>query len=609
MADTDKNTEKTKEYRVLARKYRPQSFDGLVGQDALVRTLKNAIKSGRVAHAFMLTGIRGVGKTTTARIIAKALNYRGPDSTGGPTTSDTSDCPLCQAISEDRHPDVIEMDAASRTGVDDIREILDGVRYAPTEARYKIYVIDEVHMLSKNAFNALLKTLEEPPEHVKFIFATTEIRKIPITVLSRCQRFDLQRVGVDLLIPHFKSICDSESFTVEDEALSIIARAADGSIRDGLSLLDQAMALSDKEITATLVQDMLGLADRAQNLDLLEKALEGDMPGALSIFDKIYKNGGAPIVVLQDMLDLIHLLTKLRAVPKLEDINQVLSGNQLDRARNMATKVSMPSLNKAWQIMLKGLDEIAHAPNAQNTAEMIIIRLAYAANLPDPSDLVKKLKDMDTNPDKTETSPTPGKNAPTVATASLTATPENIHHQDFTPPPTIQNGGATGTHGQETMRAHPMPEHSPKLSIVPDSETVPTLKTLQDVIALLEKHDELLLSNQLYYAAHLVKLEHDNHGASPKGKIELRLEETAQPDLSQNLRKVLCEITAQTWMVALSNATGTPTLASIDEAAHMEEMQNVAKIPLVQNILELFSDAKLADIVHNNIPDKDSNKD
>ncbi|MCK5375316.1 MAG: DNA polymerase III subunit gamma/tau, partial [Alphaproteobacteria bacterium] len=444
MADTDKNIEKMKEYRVLARKYRPQSFDGLVGQDALVRTLKNAIKSGRVAHAFMLTGIRGVGKTTTARIIAKALNYKGPDGTSSPTTGDTSDCPLCQAISEDRHPDVIEMDAASRTGVDDIREILDGVRYAPTEARYKIYVIDEVHMLSKNAFNALLKTLEEPPEHVKFIFATTEIRKVPITVLSRCQRFDLQRVGVDLLMPHFKSICDSEGFTVEEEALSMIARAADGSIRDGLSLLDQAMALSDKELTTTLVQNMLGLADRARNLDLLEKALEGDIPEALGIFDKIFKDGGAPIVILQDLLDLVHLLTKLRAVPELEDVNQVLSGDQLDRARNMAKKISMPSLNKAWQILLKGLDEIASAPNAQSAAEMVIIRLAYAANLPNPSDLVKKLKDIDTNTEANVTSPTSGEKASTGTTASLTASPspENIHHQDFTPPPTIQNDGA-----------------------------------------------------------------------------------------------------------------------------------------------------------------------
>jgi DNA polymerase-3 subunit gamma/tau len=585
----DKVTEKTKEYRVLARKYRPQNFDGLIGQDALVRTLKNAIKSGRIAHAFMLTGVRGVGKTTTARIIAKALNYKGPDGQSGPTAGDTSDCSLCQAISEDRHPDVIEMDAASRTGVDDIREILDGVRYAPTEARYKIYVIDEVHMLSKNAFNALLKTLEEPPEHVKFIFATTEIRTVPITVLSRCQRFDLQRVGTDLLIPHFKSLCNSEGFKAEDAALAMIARAADGSVRDGLSLLDQAMALSNEEITSTLIQDMLGLADRAQNLDLLEKVLEGNTPNALAIMDSIYKNGGAPTVILQDLLSLTHLLTKLRAVPDIGDVNQLLSGDQLTRARDIAKKVSMPSLSKAWQILLNGLNEVAGAPNEQNAAEMVIIRLAYAANLPDPSDLVKKLKEMDSNINAQGVSTTSSNSPTSGTTATITS---NIHHQDFTPPPYI-GVGSTGTHGQETARA------MPQLSVVPTHEAIPDLKKLQDIIALLEKHEELLLASQLYRLAHLVKLEHKNYGETPNGKIELRFEEAAPPDLSQNLRKKLCEITEQPWIIVLSNAHGAPTLASTDEAAHLQELAELTKIPLIQNILELFPDAKLINVRHN----------
>ena len=593
-------TEKMKEYRVLARKYRPQNFDTLIGQDALVRTLKNAIKSGRIAHAFMLTGVRGVGKTTTARIIAKALNYKGPEGKGGPTSEDTSDCPLCQAISEDRHPDVIEMDAASRTGVDDIREILDGVRYAPTEARYKIYVIDEVHMLSKNAFNALLKTLEEPPEHVKFIFATTEIRKVPITVLSRCQRFDLRRIDTDLLTRHFKSICDQEGYKIEDEALTMIARAADGSVRDGLSLLDQAMALSDKEMTAVLIQDMLGLTDRAQNLDLLEKVLEGNIADALDTMDSIYKNGGAPIVVLQDLLDLTHLLTKLRVVPDLEDVNQTLSGNQLGRAREMAKKISMPSLSKAWQILLKGLGEVASAPNEKNAAEMIIIRLAYAANLPDPSDLVKKLKDMDSKAGAKAKSSTSaaltGSSSETTAQAT-----ENIYHQDFTP--TSATGeSTTGTYGQETACA------MPRLSVVPTPETTPNLETLQDVIALLEKHDEVLLAGQLYHMAHLVKLKHHNYGESPKGRIELRLNDSASPDLSQNLRKKLCEITRQPWIVVLSNAAGTDTLASINEAAHMQEMRELANMPLVKNILELFPDAKLNDVMHNASSDDDAPK-
>lgn len=574
--------EKTEVYRVLARKYRPQNFDELIGQDALVRTLKNAITSGRIAHAFMLTGVRGVGKTTTARIIAKALNYKGPDGTSDPTTGDTADCQLCQAISEDRHPDVIEMDAASRTGVDDIREILDGVRYAPTEARYKIYVIDEVHMLSKNAFNALLKTLEEPPEHVKFIFATTEIRKVPITVLSRCQRFDLQRVGADLLVPHFQSICEQEKVKAEDEAIAIIARAADGSVRDGLSLLDQAMALADQKITADQVQDMLGLSDRAQNLDLLEKAFEGDTPAALEIMGGIHKNGGAPSVVIQDLLELTHLLTKLRVMPALEDVNQMLSGDQLTRAREMAGKLSMPALSKAWQILLKGIDEVNTAPNPQNAAEMVVIRLCYAANLPDPSDLIKKLKDAPT----TDATPAGG-NAPSGGTPSQGGL---VHAQDFTPPPQSVGGGGN-PHGQETARA------MPELSIVPDVEAIPTLKTLEDVIELLRKYQEFLLAEQLFHFAHLTKLEHKNYGDKPNGRLEFRPEDEAMPELSQNLSKALKQITDQHWMVVLVNERGGETLASIAEANRLQELADVAQMPLVSDILKIFPEAELVKVM------------
>ncbi|MGH1374918.1 MAG: DNA polymerase III subunit gamma/tau [Alphaproteobacteria bacterium] len=577
--------ESEKPYRVLARKYRPQNFDELIGQDALVRTLKNAITSGRIAHAFMLTGVRGVGKTTTARIIAKALNYKGPDGTSGPTTGNTEDCPLCQAISEDRHPDVIEMDAASRTGVDDIREILDGVRYAPTEARYKIYVIDEVHMLSKNAFNALLKTLEEPPEHVKFIFATTEIRKVPITVLSRCQRFDLQRVGADLLFPHFKSICEKEGVESEDESITMIARAADGSVRDGLSLLDQAIALSSDKITADQVKDMLGLADRTQNLSLLEKALTGDMPGALEIMDTIHKNGGAPSAVAQDLLDLTHLLTKLRAVPNLSDVNQSLSGDQLTRAKELAQKISMPSLSKTWQILLKGLGEINTAPNPQHAAEMVIIRLAYAANLPDPGDLIKKLKNQPTN--TTTNAPTTGISAPATS---------NVHAQDFTPPPASIS--TPNAHGQETAHA------IPQLSVVAQNEPTPTLKNMEEVIALLEKHQEYLLGSQLYHFAHLVKLEHKNYGERPTGHLEFRPEAEALPKLAPDLITALKNITNQHWMVVISKERGAATLSEIDEAARLQELSDVAKLPVVDNILKIFPDARLAKILHQT-PDTD----
>ncbi len=572
--------ESEKPYRVLARKYRPQNFDELIGQDALVRTLKNAITSGRIAHAFMLTGVRGVGKTTTARIIAKALNYKGPDGTSGPTTGNTEDCTLCQAISEDRHPDVIEMDAASRTGVDDIREILDGVRYAPTEARYKIYVIDEVHMLSKNAFNALLKTLEEPPEHVKFIFATTEIRKVPITVLSRCQRFDLQRVGADLLFPHFKSICEKEEVESEDEAITMVARAADGSVRDGLSLLDQAIALSAGTITAEQVKDMLGLADRTQNLSLLEKALTGDMPGALDIMDTIHKNGGSPSAVVQDLLDLTHLLTKLRAVPNLSDVNQSLSGDQLARAKELAQKLSMPSLSKTWQILLKGLGEINTAPNPQHAAEMVIIRLAYAANLPDPSDLIKKLKDQPAG------APT---QAPAPTSGGAPAPSGNVHAQDFTPPPASM--GVPNAHGQETARS------MPQLSVVAQAEPTPTLNKLEDVIKLLEQHQEFLLGSQLYNFVHLVKLEHKNYGEKPSGHLVFRPTTNDYPKLAQNLTVALKNITDQHWMVVVSKEQGAQTLADIAEAARLQELSDVAKLPVVDNILKIFPEARLTKIL------------
>ncbi len=578
--------EKDKPYRVLARKYRPQNFDELIGQDALVRTLKNAITSGRIAHAFMLTGVRGVGKTTTARIIAKALNYNGPDGKAGPTTGSTDDCPLCQAISEDRHPDVIEMDAASRTGVDDIREILDGVRYAPTEARYKIYVIDEVHMLSKNAFNALLKTLEEPPEHVKFIFATTEIRKVPITVLSRCQRFDLQRIGVELLVKHFTEICALEKVKAEDDAIAMIARAADGSVRDGLSLLDQAIAMAEGKITALQVQDMLGLSDRAQNLDLLEKALSGDMPGALGIMDQIYKNGGAPSAVVQDLLDLTHLLTKLRALNSdIGDIGQNISGDQLTRAQKLSEQISMPSLSKTWQILLKGLGEINSAPNPQNAAEIVIIRLAYAANLPDPSDLVKKLKEEQVA--QTQASATPQGSA-----AQNTGTPASaVHRQDFTPLPQAI-GANVNHHGQETARST-----MPELSVVATSDPTPHLKTLEDMIALLEKHEKFLLASQLFHFAHLIKLEHINHGDQPRGHFQFRAEESATPDLSQNLSRALKEITNHHWMIVISNDRGAPTLSERNEAKRLQELEDVAKMPIVENIIKIFPDARLTQIL------------
>ncbi len=533
-------------YRVLARKYRPQNFDDLVGQDALVRTLKNAISTGRIAHAYMLTGIRGVGKTTTARIIAKALNYTGPDGKAGPTTGPTDDCDTCRAIAEDRHPDVMEMDAASRTGVDDIREILSGVRYAPVSARYKIYIIDEVHMLSKNAFNALLKTLEEPPEHVKFIFATTEIRKVPVTVLSRCQRFDLRRIDAATLGDYYKTICGKENVQAEDDAISLIARAADGSARDGLSILDQAIALSDGHVTAAQVKDMLGLADRGLVLDLFENAVSAKADAALAIMGDLYRKGADPVVVMQDLLDLAHQLTKLRAAPRMQDTLQTMGREEAERAATLAAKLSMPMLGRAWQILLKGLGELHSAPDAQKAAEMIVIRLAYAADLPDPADLIRKLKDASAN-----TAPNNGGG--------------------------VRAGAASG--GAVAM-AQPMaaPEPLPSGAV----------ETMRDVVALLEQNGAMTLASHVYLYAHPVRI--------IDGAIELRPAADAPERLTQDLTQALKSITGKRWMVSVSNAPGGPTLADEARAAEAAQREAVLNEPLVKQIFDLFPGAELAAI-------------
>ena len=384
---------KTGPYQVLARKYRPARFADLIGQDAAVRTLTNAIQSGRMAQAFVLTGVRGIGKTTTARIIARALNCTGPDGTGGPTPEPCGVCDNCVAIAEDRHVDVLEMDAASRTGIDDIRELIEGVRYRPVQARRKVYIIDEVHMLSRQAFNGLLKTLEEPPEHVVFIFATTEARKIPVTVLSRCQRFDLRRLDRDELASHFARIAEAEGIAIDGEALAMIARAADGSVRDGLSLLDQAIALqgghgdgegSGAAVGAESVRAMLGLADRAQVFDLLEAVLRGHAPEALEILAALYESGADPAVVLQDLLEASHLVTRGKLVPETFEGAGVPETERV-RGRALAEALSLPDLARAWQVLLKGLGEARAAPVPLQAAEMVLIRLAHASQLPNPA--------------------------------------------------------------------------------------------------------------------------------------------------------------------------------------------------------------------------------
>ncbi|RMF13110.1 MAG: DNA polymerase III subunit gamma/tau, partial [Alphaproteobacteria bacterium] len=379
-------------YRVLARKYRPQKFSELVGQEAMVRTLANAFKHDRLAHAYLLTGVRGVGKTTTARLIARALNCVGPDGRGGPTIDPCGVCEPCRAIAESRHVDVIEMDAASRTGVDDIREIIDSVAYAPAAARYKVYIIDEVHMLSRSAFNALLKTLEEPPAHVKFIFATTEVRKLPVTVLSRCQRFDLPRIGASALIAHLERICQAEGVSAEPGALAAIARAAEGSVRDALSLLDQAIAHGGGETVAQeTVRAMLGLADRVAVLDMLRAALAGKAAEALEALDRQHVLGADPAVIFADLLDHVHWLTRIKLAP--EAAADPLRGEaERTAAGEMASRLEIGELSRAWQLLLKGAEEIRHAPSPIQAAQMAIVRLAYAARLPDPAEALAMLE-------------------------------------------------------------------------------------------------------------------------------------------------------------------------------------------------------------------------
>ena len=386
-----KTADKTEEYMVLARKYRPMDFDSLIGQDALVRTLSNALKVGRVAQAFMLTGVRGVGKTTTARIIAKALNCDNVDKNGNPPIKPCGTCSNCTDIAGDRHVDVLEMDAASNTGIDDIREIIESAKYSPSVGRYKIFILDEVHMLSKSAFNGLLKTLEEPPAHVKFIFATTEIRKVPVTVLSRCQKFDLRRISIEQLFDHYKRIAGDEGYSVADDALRIIARSADGSVRDGLSILDQAIALSDGgEITGENVTNMLGLSDRQGIYDLYEHICKGDAEASLKKVGDLYETGANPVVVAQDLLDVTWWLTRLKMTPSLKtDISTPEIEKKAGGA--LSDKLSTPALSRNWQILMKGLGEIQSSDRAMMTLEMVIIRLIFASELPTPEAIVKKL--------------------------------------------------------------------------------------------------------------------------------------------------------------------------------------------------------------------------
>ena len=537
-------------YRVLARKYRPVDFTTLIGQEAMVRTLRNAIATGRIAHAFMLTGVRGVGKTTTARIIARALNCVGRDGKGGPTIDPCGVCANCVAITEDRLTDVIEMDAASRTGIDDVKELIEGVRYRPQIARYKIYIIDEVHMLSDKAFNALLKTLEEPPPHVKFLFATTEIRKVPVTVLSRCQRFDLKRVPHDVLVAHFGRIAETEKVEISPEALALIARAADGSVRDGLSMLDQAIAHGGGVVDAAQVRDMLGLADRSRVLDLFEKVMKGDAPAVVASLGEMHDSGADPVVILQDLLELTHWVTRLKVAPE-----AAASTADSDAAQGLAMskKLTMASLTRAWNLLMKGLQETLAAPSPQRAAEMALIRLCYVAELPSPSDAIKALQN----------GAAPG------ATGGI-------------PVPRGNGGGGGAAARLATSQAAPQIASA----VAPQpSAAQPSPKTFTEVVALFESRREPRLFHHLMHHVHEVRCE--------PGLIEFRTEPQAPGDLAAKVSALLSQWTGRRWIASVSSAEGKPTLMAQKEAKG-DAMRSAAENNVtVQAILKTFPGARL----------------
>jgi DNA polymerase-3 subunit gamma/tau len=558
-------------YRVLARKYRPTRFDQLIGQEVLVRTLTHAIESGRIAQAYMLTGVRGIGKTTTARIIARALNCIGEDGKGGPTITPCGVCPNCIAISEDRHVDVLEMDAASRTGVDDMREIIDGVRYGPVSARYKIYIIDEVHMLSKNAFNALLKTLEEPPPHTKFIFATTEVRKVPVTVLSRCQRFDLRRVDSATLINHFRNVVKWEKSEADDEALAMIARAADGSVRDGLSLLDQALVRSGGIVRGEDVRTMLGLADRARIATLFEALHTGQPPRALQIASELHALGADSLVVLHDLAEFAHALSRLKAAP---EMNQNPDVPELERnlSKTLGETLGTAGLARTWQMLLKGMQEIPHAPDAHKALEMVLIRIAYAASLPNPADLVKKIQE----------------NGITAAPAPNSA-PQ-------TGSGTINRAAMPASQGNAALAiavSTPMPVTMPRAE---DSVMrAPIPDDFRALLELFEEKREMTLRNHLYHHVHLVNYQ--------PGLIELRIGDKVPPSFSSDIMRHLQNWTGKRWMVSLSQDEGQATLAVQDSADKKARWENAQNYPLVQAVLKYFPGAKITDLRRKSRPE------
>uniref|UniRef100_E6VMF0 DNA polymerase III subunit gamma/tau n=1 Tax=Rhodopseudomonas palustris (strain DX-1) TaxID=652103 RepID=E6VMF0_RHOPX len=571
-------------YRVLARKYRPNSFDDLIGQEAVVRTVSNAFDTGRIPQAWILTGVRGVGKTTTARILARALNYELPDgSVKGPTIHMPVHGVHCKAIMESRHMDVLEMDAASHTGVDDVRQINDSVRYAPASARYKVYIIDEVHMLSTAAFNAFLKTLEEPPEHAKFVFATTEIRKVPVTVLSRCQRFDLRRVEADVLMNHLSNIAQKEGVEVEPEALGIIARAAEGSVRDSLSLFDQAIAHAAGLVRADAVRQMLGLADRTRVIELFDALARGDIAAAFAEFRDQYDTGADPVVVLSDLAEFVNFVTRVKIVPAIAD-NVAFGETERLRGREFAAKLSMRVLSRMWQMLLKGVAEVQGATRPAAAAEMVLVRIAYAADLPTPDEALRMLQqngggDAPAVIGSGASSGRGGTSAAMSSAASLSgpgapAMSRSAPSMSAATAPTMLRGGLDGAARSPVSAPAPEPE-PPALKIT----------TFPQLVALASEKRDVMTRLALEADVRLVRIE--------DGRLELALEPTASRSLINELGRKLEQWTGRRWTVIVSNAPGQPTLRQQSEAQQNERERAAENDPRVQEVLARFPGAKL----------------
>jgi DNA polymerase III subunit gamma/tau len=552
-------------YQVLARKYRPETFADLVGQDAMVRTLQNAFAAGRIAQAFIMTGIRGTGKTTTARIIAKGMNCIGLDGTGGPTTAPCGTCEHCTAIMEGRHVDVMEMDAASRTGVGDIREIIESVHYRAASARYKVYIIDEVHMLSTNAFNALLKTLEEPPPHVKFIFATTEIRKVPVTVLSRCQRFDLRRIEPEVMIALLRKIANAEGAEITDAALALITRAAEGSARDATSLLDQAISHGAGETSADQVRAMLGLADRGRVLDLFDMILRGAAAEALTELSAQYAEGADPMAVLRDLAEIAHWVSVIKITPDAAE-DPTVGPDERMRGRQMAERVPMRVLSRFWQMLLKALEEVAMAPNAMMAAEMAVIRLTHVADLPTPDELVKKLQDA----------PLPGLSGGPGGGGIARMAPAG--------PQSMAAGAVQGLGGGGggSLRGGPVAE----LAGAPDP--LARFARFEDVVALIRAHRDMHLLVEVETALRLVRYQ--------PGRIEFEPGPGAARDLAQRLGARLQGWTGVRWAVSVVSEGGAPSIAELRDADETARRTDAEAHPLVQAVLAHFPKARITAI-------------